>query len=108
MALSLAKLRSALAPAMYLALVLSILAVSPAAADDLATYPRATIRIIVPYPAGGTADALPRIIGDRLQARWNQSVIIINRPGAGGNIGAETVAVAEPNGYTLLASPPGP
>ena len=108
MALSLAKLRSVLALAMYLALVLSILAVSPAAAEDLATYPSATIRIIVPYPAGGTADALPRIIGDRLQARWKQSVIIINRPGAGGNIGAETVAVAEPNGYTLLASPPGP
>src|SRR5215469_880006 len=108
MALSLAKLRSVLALAMYLALVLGILAVSPAAAEDLATYPSATIRIIVPYPAGGIADALPRIIGDRLQARWKQSVIIINRPGAGGNIGAETVAVAEPNGYTLLASPPGP
>src|SRR5262249_4424581 len=108
MALSLAKLTSALAPARYLGLILSISAVSPAAADDLATYPSATIRIIVPYPAGGTADALPRIIGDRLQARWKQSVIISNRPGAGGNIGAETVAVAEPNGYTLLASPPGP
>jgi tripartite-type tricarboxylate transporter receptor subunit TctC len=81
---------------------------SAAAAEDVATYPSATIRIIVPYPAGGTADALPRIIGDRLQARWNQSVIIVNRAGAGGNIGAETVAVAEPNGYTLLASPPGP
>jgi tripartite-type tricarboxylate transporter receptor subunit TctC len=87
---------------------LSISAVLPAAAEDVATYPSATIRIIVPYPAGGTADALPRIIGDRLQARWKQSVIIINRPGAGGSIGAETVAVAEPNGYTLLASPPGP
>ncbi len=89
-------------------MILTISAVSPAAAEDLATYPSATIRIIVPYPAGGTADALPRIIGDRLQAHWNQSVIIVNRPGAGGNIGAESVAVAEPNGYTLLASPPGP
>jgi tripartite-type tricarboxylate transporter receptor subunit TctC len=89
-------------------LISSYLVVSPAVAEDVATYPSATIRIIVPYPAGGTADALPRIIGDRLQARWNQSVIIVNRPGAGGNIGAETVAVAEPNGYTLLASPPGP
>jgi tripartite-type tricarboxylate transporter receptor subunit TctC len=108
MALSLAKLTSVLAPARYLALILSISAVLPAAAEDVATYPSATIRIIVPYPAGGTADALPRIIGDRLQARWKQSVIIINRPGAGGSIGAETVAVAEPNGYTLLASPPGP
>jgi tripartite-type tricarboxylate transporter receptor subunit TctC len=108
MALSFSNLRSVLAAARYLALILTISAVSPAAAEDVATYPSATIRIIVPYPAGGTADALPRIIGDRLQARWNQSVIIINRPGAGGNIGAETVAVAEPNGYTLLASPPGP
>src|SRR5215472_11424432 len=100
---------AALAAARCLArLLLTISAVSSAAAEDVATYPSATIRIIVPYPAGGTTDALPRIIGDRLQARWNQSVIIVNRPGAGGNIGAETVAVAEPNGYTLLATPPGP
>ena len=92
----------------FATLILSISGISPAAAEDVATYPSATIRIIVPYAAGGTADALPRIVGDRLQARWNQSVIIVNRPGAGGNIGAETVAMAEPNGYTLLASPPGP
>jgi tripartite-type tricarboxylate transporter receptor subunit TctC len=92
----------------FATLILSISGILPAPAEDVATYPSATIRIIVPYPAGGTADALPRIVGDRLQARWNQSVIIVNRPGAGGNIGAETVAVAEPNGYTLLASPPGP
>ena len=98
-----------LALARYVAsLIVIAVAVSPVAAEDVATYPSATIRIIVPYPAGGTADALPRIISDRLQARWNQPVIIVNRPGAGGNIGAETVAVAEPNGYTLLATPPGP
>ena len=90
------------------ALIFGISAVAPAAAEDVAIYPKATIRIIVPFPAGGTADALPRIVGDRLQARWNQSVIIVNRPGAGGNIGAETVATAEPDGYSLLASPPGP
>ena len=89
-------------------LIFGISAVAPAAAEDVAIYPKATIRIIVPFPAGGTADALPRIVGDRLQARWNQSVIIVNRPGAGGNIGAEMVAAAEPDGYTLLASPPGP
>ena len=89
-------------------LIFGISAVAPAAAEDVAIYPKATIRIIVPFPAGGTADALPRIVGDRLQARWNQSVIIVNRPGAGGNIGAETVATAEPDGYSLLASPPGP
>lgn len=98
-----------LALSRYIAsLMLAIAAVSSAAAEDVASYPSATIRIVVPYPAGGTADALPRIISDRLQARWKQSVIIINRPGAGGNIGAETVALAEPNGYTLLATPPGP
>jgi tripartite-type tricarboxylate transporter receptor subunit TctC len=89
-------------------LIVSVVAVAPVAAENLASYPSATIRIVVPYPAGGTADALPRIISDRLQVRWNQPVIIVNRSGAGGNIGAETVALAEPNGYTLLASPPGP
>ena len=89
-------------------LIVTVVAVAPAAAENLASYPSATIRIVVPYPAGGTADALPRIISERLQANWNQSVIIVNRSGAGGNIGAETVALAEPNGYTLLASPPGP
>jgi tripartite-type tricarboxylate transporter receptor subunit TctC len=89
-----------------LALIISTFA--PAGAGDIATYPSATIRIIVPFPAGGTADALPRIIGEQLQSRWNQSLIVVNRPGAGGNIGAETVALAEPDGYTLLASPPGP
>jgi len=100
---------TALALSRYIAsLMLAIAAVSSAAAEDVASYPSATIRIVVPYPAGGTADALPRIISDRLQGRWNQPVIIINRPGAGGNIGAETVALAEPNGYTLLATPPGP
>jgi tripartite-type tricarboxylate transporter receptor subunit TctC len=59
-------------------LILTIVAVSSVAAEDVASYPSATIRIIVPYPAGGTADALPRIISDRLQALWNQSVIIVN------------------------------
>jgi len=98
-----------LALARYVAsLIVTVMAVAPVAAENLASYPSATIRIVVPYPAGGTADALPRIISDRLQARWNQPVIIVNRSGAGGNIGAETVALAEPNGYTLLASPPGP
>ena len=108
MALSLSS-ATVLALARYVAsLIVTVVAVAPVAAENLASYPSATIRIVVPYPAGGTADALPRIIGERLQARWNQSVIIVNRSGAGGNIGAETVALAEPNGYTLLASPPGP
>jgi tripartite-type tricarboxylate transporter receptor subunit TctC len=71
-------------------------------------YPTRTVRIIVPYPAGGTADVMPRILTDWLSRKWGQSVIIDNRTGAGGNIGAEVAAQADPDGYTLLATPPGP
>lgn len=71
-------------------------------------FPDKPVRIIVPYPPGGTADALPRIVAEKLGARWGQPVIIDNRPGANGNIGANAVARAEPDGYTLLGSPPGP
>jgi tripartite-type tricarboxylate transporter receptor subunit TctC len=71
-------------------------------------FPSKLVRIVVPFPAGGTADALPRILSEKLAAKWGQSVIVENRVGAGGNIGAEAVARAEPDGYTLLASPPGP
>jgi len=77
-------------------------------ADDATNYPSQTIKIIVPFPAGGTADTLPRIVAEKLRQKWNQSVIIENRSGAGGNIGAEVVASSPPDGYTLLASPPGP
>lgn len=71
-------------------------------------YPTHVVRIIVPYPAGGTADVMPRIVADWLSRKWGRSVIIENRTGAGGNIGAEAVAKADPDGYTLLAAPPGP
>jgi tripartite-type tricarboxylate transporter receptor subunit TctC len=71
-------------------------------------YPNHVVRIIVPYPAGGTADVMPRILAEWLSRKWGQSVIIDNRTGAGGNIGAEVVAKSDPDGYTLLASPPGP
>jgi len=77
-------------------------------ADDATNYPSQTIKIIVPFPAGGTADTLPRIVAEKLRQKWNQSVIIENRSGAGGNIGADAVASSNPDGYTLLASPPGP
>ena len=58
--------------------------------------------------SGGAADVLPRIVSEKLAARWKQPVIVENRPGAALNLGAETVAKAEPDGYTLLATPPGP
>jgi tripartite-type tricarboxylate transporter receptor subunit TctC len=72
------------------------------------TFPSKVVRIVVPFPAGGTADVLPRILAEKLSAKWSQPVIVDNRVGAGGNIGAEAVARAEPDGHTLLASPPGP
>jgi tripartite-type tricarboxylate transporter receptor subunit TctC len=81
----------------------------PALAQDAVTnYPSRPIRVIVPFPAGGAADALPRIVAERLAARWGQPVIVENRAGASGSIGAEAVARAEPDGYTLLSTPPAP
>ncbi len=88
-----------------LALVLCTALTLAARAQD---YPGRVVRIIVPYPPGGTADVMPRIVADWLSRQWGQSVIVENRTGAGGNIGAEVVAKADPDGYTLLSSPPGP
>lgn len=72
------------------------------------SFPNKPIKIYVPFPAGGTADILPRILAEKLSKQWPAGVIVENKPGAGGNIGAELVANSEPDGYTLLASPPGP
>jgi len=85
-----------------------IMAVAVAANVRAEDYPARTVKIVVPFPAGGTADVMPRIIADWLSRKWGQSFIIENRTGAGGNIGAEVVAKADADGYTLLASPPPP
>lgn len=79
-----------------------------ACADSAADFPNKPIRVVVPFSAGGTADVLPRIIGQKLNELWGQPVIVDNRPGAGGNIGADLVAKAPADGYTLLATPPAP
>jgi len=71
-------------------------------------WPTKTVRIVVPFPPGGSADLLPRIIGEKLSERWGQPVIIDNRPGAAGNIGAEVVFRSEPDGYMLMSAPPPP
>src|SRR5262249_8345182 len=71
-------------------------------------FPIRTVKFIVPFPGGGINDVLARIIGDKLQAKWGQPVVIENKTGAGGNIGADLAYQSEPDGYTLLLSPPGP
>src|SRR3954464_10457739 len=71
-------------------------------------YPKRLVKIVVPAPAGTVLDSLPRILADKLAARWGQAVVIENRPGAAQNLGAEVVAKSEPDGYTLLATPDGP
>ena len=75
---------------------------------DAKDYPSRPVKIIVPFPAGGTADVMPRVIGEWLSRKWGQPVVVENRTGAAGNIGAEAVAKAEPDGYTLLSAPPPP
>lgn len=70
--------------------------------DPAASYPGQGIRLIVPYPAGGSTDALARLIANRLREDWNQAVLVDNRPGAGGLLGNDVVAKAQPDGYTIL------
>ncbi len=66
------------------------------------TYPVKPVRMVIPFPAGGTTDILARAIGQRLTEEWKQQVIIDNRPGGGANIGAEIAVKSPPDGYTLL------
>jgi tripartite-type tricarboxylate transporter receptor subunit TctC len=66
------------------------------------TYPAKPIRIIVPFPPGGIADLFARVIGQKFGETWGQPGVVENRPGAGGNIGAEIVAKSPPDGYTLV------
>src|SRR5436190_2087188 len=81
--------------------LLSMMA-APVGAQD---YPTRAVKIVVPFPPGGTADAMPRLVADVLSRKWGHPVVIENKAGAAGNIGAESVAKADPDGYTLLSTP---
>jgi len=84
--------------------LLLVLALSPAVAqNDARDFPTRPIRIVVPFPAGGPADIISRVVAQRLSERWAQAVVVENRPGANTAIGAQAVARAAPDGHTLLA-----
>src|SRR5271169_603362 len=74
--------------------------VAPAVAQEV--YPTRAIHIVVPFPAGGPSDVMARMIGERMSADFGQAVVVDNRPGANTVIGAQLVAKADPDGYTLL------
>ena len=76
--------------------------------DAAAHYPSRAVKIIVSAPPGGGLDMAARVVADRLAKIFAQPFVVENRPGAGGNLGAEAVAQAEPDGYTLLAAQPAP
>lgn len=76
--------------------------IAPASAQSPDKYPERQIRIIVPYPPGGSVDVLGRLLAQRMQENWGQSVIVENRPGAGTMIGTAAAAKSDPDGYTLL------
>src|SRR5918998_6791320 len=73
-----------------------------AAASAQDAYPSKPVRILVPYPAGGGVDIVSRTLGDELSKKWGQSVIVENRPGAGGTIASQVLTKSPPDGYTLI------
>jgi tripartite-type tricarboxylate transporter receptor subunit TctC len=91
------------ARAIMLALLLTG-AWSAAEADDAQQYPSRTIRMIVPFPPGGPADTIARIVGQKMSEHWGQPVIVENRAGGNTAIGAQLVAKSPPDGYTLLVA----
>ncbi len=86
---------------LLLAIVVALASALPVTASAQ-TFPSKPIRIVVPFPAGGTSDILTRLIGAKMNEAWGQQVLADNRPGANGNIGADMVARAAPDGHTLV------
>jgi tripartite-type tricarboxylate transporter receptor subunit TctC len=88
-------------PFLFAALAAVLMApMAPAVAQ--AAYPTKPIKIVVPFPAGGTSDVLARIFGQKITESWGQAVVVENRPGSSGNLGADLVAKSPADGYTLV------
>ena len=89
--------------------VLFVLVLACLSATALAqeAFPSKPVRVVVPYPAGGVADLLPRVVGEKVSQKWGQPVIVENKAGASGNIGMAEGARAAPDGYTLVLAPTG-
>ena len=88
--------------ALFTALLATGLSTAPARAQDAAAWPNQAIRMIVPFPAGGPADIVARVVSERMAQTWGQAIVIENKPGANTAIAAAQVAKAPANGYTLL------
>ena len=86
-------------------LAVALACATPVRAEE---FPSKPVKLIVPYAAGGGTDIVARIVAQKLQDKWGPAVIVENRAGAGGNVGAEAVFTAAPDGYTLLFTAQGP
>ncbi len=89
-------------PSITRRLALAACAFAAFGAQAQATYPSKPIKIVVPFPAGGTSDVLARLIGQKMSENWGQPVVVENRPGQSGNMGADQVAKSPADGYTLV------
>ena len=94
--------------AIFVSMALAVLAVAVPASTAAQTYPTKPIRVIAPFPAGGTSDTIARILGQKLTEAWKQQAIVENRAGVAGSLGSSVAAKSPPDGYTLLVGNVGP